>query len=109
MGRALRRFAIPGAVSVVAGLFIVPSPRAVASTPVVQTPVMGPATLNASQLAAWYTARHGGPPNVPTVNNDINEIARIFLDEGKADGVRGDIAFAQSMIETAWLSFPSYG
>ncbi len=70
---------------------------------------MGPATLSAQQLGNWYLARHGAAPNVPTVNNDIYQLARIFLDEGKADGVRGDIAFAQSMIETGWLTFPSYG
>src|SRR5438552_7412862 len=109
MGRTSSRVAVVVAIAF-AALSLIPAPAPVAAaTPVVQTPVMGPATLNATQLGNWYLARHGAAPNVPTVNNDVYLLARIFLDEGKADGVRGDIAFAQSMIETAWLSFPSYG
>ncbi len=78
-------------------------------TPSVQTPVMGPSSLSAAQLAAWYMARHGSPANLPNLSNNVTALAQIFLDEGKTDGVRGDIAFAQSMIETGWLSFPSAG
>ncbi len=111
MGIRSRHLIVPVALALGLGSLSLGGPpsTAGASTPVVQTPVMGPATLNAQQLGNWYLARHGAPPNVPTVRNDIYELARIFLDEGKADGVRGDIAFAQSMIETGWLSFPSYG
>src|SRR3954452_21587773 len=100
MDNLARRLVVPVALALGSvSLFGAPS-LAAATAPVVQTPVMGPATLSATQLGNWYLARHGTNPNVPTVKNNIYELARIFIDEGKADGVRGDIAFAQSMIET---------
>jgi hypothetical protein len=74
-----------------------------------QTPVMGPNLLTAAQLAAWYNST-GHTPNLPTIaGNSVQALAQIFIDEGRAQGVRGDIAFAQSMIETGWLSFPDSG
>jgi hypothetical protein len=80
------------------------------ATTTTQTPVMGPNLLTAAQLTAWYNSVPHSPPNLPTIpGNSVETLAQIFIDEGRAQGVRGDIAFAQSMIETAWLSFPSYG
>ncbi len=74
-----------------------------------QTPVLGASLLNADQLALWYTSKHAAPPNLPNLNNDIKALAQIYLAEGAADGVRGDIAFVQSFIETGAFGFPSYG
>jgi hypothetical protein len=43
----------------------------------------------------------------------IDELAKLYIEEGAAEGVAGDIAFAQSIIETGWFGFsarvpPSY-
>jgi hypothetical protein len=74
------------------------------------TPVMGPNLLNADQLAAWYNEkRNGVPPRVPSVDNDIRTLAQLFIEEGRTEGVRGDMAFVQSVLETGWFSFPDYG
>jgi Mannosyl-glycoprotein endo-beta-N-acetylglucosaminidase len=74
-----------------------------------QTPVMGPNLLTAAQLAAWYNST-GHTPDLPTIpGNSVQALAQMFIDEGRSQGVRGDIAFAQSMLESAWLTFPSYG
>jgi hypothetical protein len=65
------------------------------------TPVLGTSVLSADQLAAWYAAsgvRSASP--VP-----VADLARLFIDEGAAQGVRGDLAFAQSMLETGYLRF----
>jgi len=35
----------------------------------------------------------------------VADLARMFIDEGAAQGVRGDIAFAQSMLETGHLRY----
>jgi len=43
------------------------------------------------------------------VGNDIELLARLFIEEGRTEGVRGDIAFVQSVLETGWFSFPDYG
>ena len=60
-------------------------------------PVMGPSALTAAQMVAWYNAQ-GYHPRLET---DIADLAQIFIDEGNDEGVRGDFAFAQSIVETA--------
>lgn len=65
------------------------------------TPVLGPSLLSADQLAAWY-ASTGVTSTSPT---DVATLARVFIDEGQAQGVRGDLAFAQSMLETGYLRY----
>ena len=75
-----------------------------------QTPVMGPNLLTAAQLASWYDSVPHDPPDLPNVpGHSVQALAQMFIEQGRAQGVRGDIAFAQSMLESAWLSFPSYG
>jgi hypothetical protein len=75
-----------------------------------QTPVMGPNLLTAAQLAGWYASVSHAPANLPTVpGHSVQALAQMFVDQGRAQGVRGDIAFAQSMLETGWLSFPDSG
>jgi hypothetical protein len=83
------------------------SPAAASTTS--QTPVMGPNLLTAAQLTAWYDSVGHGAPNLPTLPGGVEQLAQTFIDQGRLQGVRGDIAFAQSMLETGWLTFPSYG
>lgn len=69
------------------------------------TPIQGYSELTAAQLAKYFNAK--GPKNrtyralVP-----IDVLAQVFIEEGQALFVRGDIAFAQSLIETGWFNFP---
>jgi Mannosyl-glycoprotein endo-beta-N-acetylglucosaminidase len=92
---------------VAASLFSVAPARAADAL----TPVMGANILNADQLAAWFNAKRSGQtqPRLPALNNDIHALAQIFLDEGAREGVRGDIAFVQSIIETGWFVFSDSG
>ena len=70
---------------------------------------MGPNLLNAAQLAHWFRAVPGRPPmRVPSLHNDITALAQTFIDEGHVEGVRGDIAFVQSILETGWFSFAGF-
>jgi hypothetical protein len=85
-------------------LIALDSPSASAA-PTTKTPVMGPSLLNASQLAAWYTSQAGTGAKLPTLGNNVAKLAQIFIDEGTKDGVRGDMAFVQSMLETGWLRY----
>jgi Mannosyl-glycoprotein endo-beta-N-acetylglucosaminidase. len=64
-------------------------------------PVMGPSILTADQLANWFRAT-GRTPALPVT---IDQMARYYLSEGKAEGVRGDLAFAQSVVETGYFGF----
>jgi hypothetical protein len=89
--------------------FAAPSITTAGAATTSQTPVMGPNLLTAAQLTAWYNSVPHAAPNLPTLPGGVQQLAQIFIDEGRAQGVRGDIAFAQSMLETGWLSFPSDG
>jgi Mannosyl-glycoprotein endo-beta-N-acetylglucosaminidase len=61
-------------------------------------PVMGPAVLNATEMAAWLRSTSSSPRLSGDVT--LEQIAQIFVDEGTAENVRGDVAFAQAYIET---------
>jgi hypothetical protein len=78
---------------------------AAAATVTTRTPVMGPNLLNASQLARWFNAMHSSPPNVPSLHDNVTLLAQTFIDQGRVEGVRGDIAFVQSILETGWFSY----
>ena len=73
-----------------------------------RTPVMQRERLTADQLAVWYQATAGGAYH-PDISVDVGTLARLFIEEGQAEGVAGDLAFAQSILETGWFSFPSTG
>ena len=65
-------------------------------------PVMGDAQLNADQLAAWYQST--GQRAKLDDGTTIADLAKIYIEEGAAEHVRGDIAFAQSIVETGSFS-----
>ena len=60
--------------------------------------IMGPSQLTAEQIVAFYEST-GITPKLPA-GLTMADVARLFVEEGALAGVRGDIAFAQSMIET---------
>jgi hypothetical protein len=71
---------------------------------------MGPSILSASQLAHWYNLHHGGvTPRIPSFDGhpagDVTALAQVFIDDGRLEGVRGDMAFVQSQLETGWMGF----
>jgi streptogramin lyase len=69
--------------------------------------VLGPSRLTAVELARWYRSTKSRANLAPGV--DVESLARIFLEEASAAGVRADLAFAQSMLETGFLDFPARG
>jgi hypothetical protein len=62
--------------------------------------ILGPAKLTAEQMAAYV--RSTGVHVRTTV--PILTLARLYLEEGAAEGVRGDVAFAQAIKETGDFS-----
>jgi hypothetical protein len=69
------------------------------------SPILGPSALSAQQLADWV--KQSG--HVPRITVPIEELARDYIIEGEHAGVRGDVAFAQSILETYWFTFPGGG
>ena len=79
-----------------------PEPATGQATPTpLGTPVLGASLLGPAQIEAWY-ASTGIQSRSPT---PVGRIARLFVEEGTAQGVRGDIAFAQAMLETGYLRY----
>lgn len=69
------------------------------------TQINGPPLLNGVDLARFFL----GFGKTARLTITISELARLFEQEGKAEGIRSDIAFAQSILETGYFSFPSFG
>ena len=66
-----------------------------------KTPIMGQNILTPRQLETFLLSRE---PN-PRINCTPLELAEFFINESRIEGVRGDIAFMQSIHETGWFRF----
>jgi hypothetical protein len=63
--------------------------------------LMGEPEVTAAQMAKFLLKTE---PN-PKINTTALELAQMFLDEGRKEGIRGDLAFCQSIHETGWFQF----
>lgn len=61
-------------------------------------PVMGSSVLTGAELAAWF-ASTGRRAHLMD-DTPIEDLAEMYVSEGAAERVRGDIAFAQAVVET---------
>ena len=75
--------------------------RAIGALHAAGDPVMGPNTLTAEQMVSWFQAQ-GYRPRLS--NTTVSELAQIYIEEGAAENVRGDFAFAQAVVETGGFS-----
>jgi hypothetical protein len=58
--------------------------------------ILGPAALTAPEMAAWFTSTG----DAAATRASVRQLTSWYISEGRAEGVRGDIAFAQAMVET---------
>ena len=58
--------------------------------------LIGIPRLNAEDLAGWFRRQ----PYRPRTSTPVEDFARWFIEEGQAEGIRGDVAFAQAVLET---------
>lgn len=63
------------------------------------TKIMGTAVATAEQMKTYIKGKN------PNVAQSVIDMVPLYLSEGKAEGVRGDIAFAQSCLETGNFGF----
>ena len=63
------------------------------------TKIMGNAAATAEQMKAYLKAKN------PGAAQSVLDMVPLYLSEGRAEGVRGDIAFAQSCLETGNFTF----
>ena len=74
----------------------------VQAVPEGRTAVMGKAQATAQQMA--LSCRNGNAaPQLTSCS--LEQLAQMFLEEGEAEGVRGDVAFAQSLLETGYFRY----
>lgn len=64
--------------------------------------IMGRAEATAAQMAAFCLSNNA-EPRLPSCT--VEELAALFLAEGETEGVRGDVAFAQALLETGYFKF----
>ena len=79
-----------------------PSPAPPAGNTVV---VMGPSRVGAASIVAWVNTRTPRPPGTYAASVPLETLAQIYIEEGDAEGVTGDVAFVQSIVETGWFRF----
>ena len=73
--------------------------------PAITISIMGPSRLSAKQLAAWFEGRQPRPRGSYKATVPVGKLVMLFIEEGAAERVRGDVAFVQSIVETGWFRF----
>ena len=68
-------------------------------------PIMSPSRLTASQIVGWFHGRQPRPAGSYAATEPVESLATYFIEEGAAEGVAGDVAFMQSVVETGWFRF----
>lgn len=72
------------------------------STETEKTAIMGKAQATAQQMALFCRSKNSTPQ---FTSCSLEQLAEMFIEEGEAEGVRGDVAFAQSLHETGYFKF----
>lgn len=62
------------------------------------TPIAGSSVASKKQMVGFLKEKNPGFA-------DVEEVVDAFLEVGKRYGIRGDVAFCQSLIETGWFKF----
>jgi hypothetical protein len=72
--------------------------RVIGALRVAGEPIIGPNTLTPAQIMGWFTTK-GYRPRLDG-GMTVADLVPIFLQESADEGVRGDLAFAQAVLET---------
>lgn len=72
------------------------------STETEKTAIMGKAQATAQQMALFCRNKNSTPQ---LTSCSLEQLAEMFIEEGEAEGVRSDVAFAQSLHETGYFKF----
>jgi Mannosyl-glycoprotein endo-beta-N-acetylglucosaminidase len=96
IARRLAPLALVAALAVVAAGCFGPSSRG-------PVPVTGQSSLSAEQMAGYFWSHQ--PPGSPCLTVSLEKLTALFAWHGNLENVRGDIAFAQSIVETGWFRY----
>lgn len=67
-----------------------------------KTAIMGAAQATVQQMTLYCRSQNAAPQ---LTSCSLDQLAQFFIEEGEAEGVRGDVAFAQSLLETGFFSY----
>lgn len=70
------------------------------------TAIRGQPVLGSEEMSRWFVGTRG---NRSRATVPMPELARYYVEEGSSENIRGDIAFAQSVLETGGFRFPDGG
>ena len=71
-------------------------------------PIMGTSGVTLNQMVSYYTQSGADYPGEILAEGgapDIETFCQIYIEEAKREGVRSEVAFAQTMKETGWLQY----
>jgi len=108
LGRRLRLAAvaaIAGLAAACGGGPTVPTPQPTPTSALPPVAIMGPSRLTPAQIVAWFNGRQPQPPGVYAATEPVEALAAYFVEEGRMEGVTGDVAFVQGVVETGWFRF----
>ena len=80
-----------------------PSPPALPSSSTY--PIMAAARVTPAVIVAWFNGRSRGLSGTYAATVPVESLAQMFIEEGRDEGVTGDVAFVQSVVETGWFRF----
>jgi len=114
--RAFRRGMLAAAVTVAVLAAGIASPPAVTpaaadpettgvSTAATDALVMRPPRVTAAQMARWFRSRTNDASGWWVPKTSPEKLTQLFIEEGNREGVAGDLAFIQSIVETGWFRF----
>ena len=63
--------------------------------------IEGVTAANFKQMAKSLKSKNSSPK----IKISVEDLAKLFIEEGQKENIRGDIAFCQSMHETGWLKY----
>lgn len=64
--------------------------------------ILGASVLTVADLRAWWTSTGRGQP--ARLNIAIGDLMALYLSEGDPEGVRGDLALTQAVLETGYFT-----
>ena len=82
-----------------------PTPQPTPTSPLPPVAIMGGSRLTPAQMVAWFNGRQPQPSGVYAATEPVEALAAYFVEEGRMEGVTGDVAFVQGIVETGWYRF----
>jgi hypothetical protein len=72
------------------------------------TAIMRSTQVSGPQMAAWFRS---SPSRVAgyRATVSVETLASLYVEEGRAEGIAGDLAFVQAVLETGSFSWPGHG